>query len=131
MDGSWRTPRRVTWSPSSGTSRKALEQEIVLRWRKTTRFAKNSLMIRALNRLFLDHPREVGESYLHHAAAATRFGFKLARLTACAFTHAVVPGVHKTTVSDEIKRMADDLGYRAQVARECRMKDAGAFDPGL
>lgn len=131
MHGSWRTPRRGTWSASSGTSRKALEQEIVLRWRKTTRFAKNSLMIRALNRLFLDHPREVGESYLHHAAAATRFGFKLARLTACAFTHAVVPGVHKTTVSDEIKRMADDLGYRAQVARECRMKDAGAFDPGL
>jgi hypothetical protein len=88
-------------------------------------------MMRALNRLFLDHPREVGETYLHHAAAASRFGVRLARLSACAFTHAVMPGVHKTTVSDEIKRMADDLGYRAQVARECRMRDAGAFDPGL
>ena len=122
---------RPAWSLSPGASRKGLGREIVRRWSKPTRFAKNSVMMRALNHLFVDHPREVGETYLHHAAAASRFGLKLARLSACAFTHAVVPGVYKTTVSDEIKRMADDLGYRAQVARECRMKDAGAFDPGL
>jgi hypothetical protein len=73
----------------------------------------------------------VGESYLHHFAAATRFSLRLARLSATAFVHAVLPGLHKTTVSDEIKRMADDMGYRAQVARECRMRDAGAWDPGL
>jgi hypothetical protein len=119
------------WSPSPGASRKGLGREIVRRWRKPTRFARIGVMIRALNRLFVEHPREVGETYLHHAAAASRFGFKLARLSACAFTHAVVPGVHKTTVSSEIKRMADDLGYRAEVARETRMKDAGAWDPGL
>lgn len=83
------------------------------------------------SRLFVDHPREVGETYLHHAAAAARFGLKLMRLSGCAFAHAVVPGVHKTTVSTEIKRMADDLGYRAEVARETRMAEAGAFDPGL
>lgn len=88
-------------------------------------------MIRLLNRLFLDHPREVGETYLHHAGQACRFGFRLARLSICAFIHALAPGVHKTTVSSEIKRMADDLGYRAQIAQECRMRDAGAFDPGL
>ena len=88
-------------------------------------------MIRALNRLFADHPREVGETYLHHATAAARFGLKLVRLSGCAFAHAIMPGVHKTTVSNEIKRMADDLGYRAEIARESRMKDAGAFDPGL
>lgn len=88
-------------------------------------------MIRTLNRLFLDHPRDVGETYWHHAAAASRFALKLARLSGCAFAHAVMPGVHKTTVSNEIKRMADDLGYRAEIARESRMREAGAFDPGL
>lgn len=88
-------------------------------------------MIRALKSLFVDHPREVGESYLHHAGVATRMGMRLARLSGCAFIHAVTPGLHKTTVSSEIKRMADDLGYRAEVARESRMRDAGAFDPGL
>ncbi len=88
-------------------------------------------MIRAFNRLFVDHPREVGETYLHHAGVAARTGLRLAKLSGCAFIHAVAPGLHKTTVSSDIKRMADDLGYRAEVARDSRMADAGAFDPGL
>ncbi|MFC5344982.1 DUF6356 family protein [Brevundimonas staleyi] len=88
-------------------------------------------MIRAFKRLFVDHPKEVGETYVEHAGVATRMGWKLARLSACAFIHAVMPGAHKTTVSTSIKRMADDMGYRAEIAREARMKDAGAFDPGL
>jgi len=82
-------------------------------------------------RLFSDHPREVGESYFEHMAASGRFGFKLLRLAACAFTHAVIPGVFKSTVSDEIKATADTLSGRAEEARECRMKDAGVWDPGL
>ncbi|WGM32488.1 DUF6356 family protein [Brevundimonas sp. NIBR11] len=88
-------------------------------------------MIRALKTLFVDHPKEVGETYLEHAGVATRMGWRLAKLSGCAFIHAVMPGAHKTTVSTAIKRMADDMGYRAEVARESRMKDAGAFDPGL
>jgi len=88
-------------------------------------------MISALHRLFAEHPREVGETYLHHAGVASRTGLRLARLSGAAFIHAVVPGLHRTTVSAEIKRMADELGYRADVARETRMAEAGAFDPGL
>ncbi len=88
-------------------------------------------LIQTSARLFADHPREVGETYGDHFAMAALFGLRLARLSGTAFLHAVVPGVCKTTVSDEIKRMADDLGYRAQIARECRMQDTGAFDPGL
>ena len=88
-------------------------------------------MKRTLNRLFADHPREVKESYLLHMAHSARFGFKLARLSATAFLHALVPGVHKSTVSDEIKCMARDMGGRAEEARECRMREAGVWDPGL
>ncbi|MDP3404029.1 MAG: DUF6356 family protein [Brevundimonas sp.] len=88
-------------------------------------------MIRSLNRLFTDHPREVGETYWHHAGVAARMGVRLAGLSACAFIHGLVPGLHRTTVSGEIKRIADDLGYRSEVAREARMQDAAAFDPGL
>lgn len=88
-------------------------------------------MIQAFKRLFVDHPREVEESYLHHAGVATRMGLRLARLSGCAFIHALVPGAHKTTVSSEIKGMADEMGYRVDIARETRMRDAGAFDPGL
>lgn len=82
-------------------------------------------------RLFAEHPREVGESYFEHMAASGRFGLKLLRLAACAFCHALVPGMFKTTVSDEIKSTAGVMGKRAEEARECRMKEAGAWDPGL
>ncbi|HEV7226995.1 DUF6356 family protein [Brevundimonas sp.] len=88
-------------------------------------------MIRTLNRLFAEHPREVGETYLHHMTASGRFGLRLMKLAGCAFLHALVPGVHKATVSRSICRMADELDGRAREARECRMRDAGVWDPGL
>lgn len=88
-------------------------------------------MIRMLKRLFADHPREVKESYFEHLGHAMGFGLKLARLSATAMLHGFVPGVHKTTVSDEIRAMARDMGGRAEEARECRMRDAGVWDPGL
>lgn len=88
-------------------------------------------MIRTFNRLFVEHPREVGETYLHHMAASSRFGFRLLRLAGLAFLHALAPGVHKTTVSSSIRCMADELGGRAREARECRMRDAGVWDAGL
>jgi len=82
-------------------------------------------------RLFVEHPRQVDETYLEHMAASGRFGFKLFRLSVCAFCHALIPGVFKTTVSDEIKATAKTMGVRAEEARECRMRDAGVWDPGL
>ncbi len=88
-------------------------------------------MSKTFSRLFRDHPREVNETYLEHMAASSRFGFKLIRLAACACTHAVVPRVHKSTVSDAIRGIARDMGGRAEEARECRMRDAGVWDVGL
>jgi hypothetical protein len=88
-------------------------------------------MIQTFNRLFVDHPREVKESYLHHMAASSRFGFRLLKLAGCAFLHALVPGVHKATVSKSICCMAEELDGRAREARECRMRNAGVWDPGL
>jgi len=89
------------------------------------------IMNRLFHRLFVDHPREVDESYLHHMAASSRFGFRLLRLAGAAFLHAIVPGVHKATVSRAICCMADELDGRAREARECRMREAGVWDPGL
>lgn len=88
-------------------------------------------MMRTLKRLFADHPREVGEGYFEHMGQALGFSLRLARLSACALIHAIVPGVHKTTVSSEVKSMARDMGGRAEEARDCRMRDAGVWDVGL
>lgn len=104
---------------------------MALAGRGSARFAVGTDMIRTLNRLFVEHPREVKESYFLHMAHSAQFGFRLARLSATAFIHALVPGVHKSTVSDEIKGMARDMGGRAEEARECRMRDAGVWDVGL
>ena len=88
-------------------------------------------MQKTLNRLFADHPREVNEGYFEHMAAASRYGFRLSRLAGLAFLHAMVPGVAKTVVSEEIRKMAREMGGRAEEARDTRMRDAGAWDPGL
>ena len=88
-------------------------------------------MIRTFHRLFVEHPREVEESYRHHMATSSRFGFRLLKLSGLAFLHAVVPGVHKATVSRAVCCMAVELDGRAREARDCRMRDAGVWDPGL
>ncbi|TPW04823.1 MAG: hypothetical protein FD125_944 [bacterium] len=88
-------------------------------------------MSRTFHRLFVEHPREVDESYFHHMAASSRFGFRLLKLAGYAFMHALIPGVHKATVSKSVCCMAEEMDGRAREARECRMRDAGVWDPGL
>jgi len=88
-------------------------------------------MLKAFEQLFLEHPQEVGETYAEHAAASSRYGWRLLRASACAFIHALVPGLHKTTASDRVRAMAVELNGRAKVAREERMRRAGVYDPGL
>lgn len=84
-----------------------------------------------LRTLFLDHPQEAGETYFQHMRTSAAFGFRLLKLALTAFAHAVVPGVHKTTVSTAIKSMAGDMGGRAEEARQERMRHAGVWDVGL
>lgn len=86
-------------------------------------------MSNPFTRLFFEHPSEVGESYAEHAAASSTYGWRLLRASLCAFAHAIVPGVHKTTASETVKDMARELGGRQMIAREERMRRAGTFDP--
>ena len=88
-------------------------------------------MQKAFEKLFLEHPQEVGETYAEHAAAASRYGWRLLEASACAFIHALIPGLHKTTASDRVRAMAAEMTGRAMVARDERMRRAGAYDPGL
>lgn len=57
------------------------------------------------NRLFVDHPRSVEESYVEHFAVASKFGLTMIRGGLCALVHALVPGWCVTTGSDTIKRL--------------------------
>ena len=86
-------------------------------------------MSNIFHRLFVEHPSEVHESYFHHMGASSSYGWRLLKASMCAFTHAFIPGLHKTSASDCVKEMAGELTGRTLIAREERMRRAGAYDP--
>ncbi len=70
-----------------------------------------------LDRLFLAHPRSVGESYTQHSAFALRIASRLFLAAMAALIHAIVPCLCETTASRIILAMnADIVTRRAQAA---------------
>jgi hypothetical protein len=63
-------------------------------------------------RLFLQHPRSVGESYLEHQRHALGFGFSLLLAALACLIHAVVPGLFVHTGGDAITRLHDRMAAR-------------------
>lgn len=57
------------------------------------------------DRLFLAHPREVGESYGAHRRVALGFSVALFAAAFACLVHALVPGLFKTTASGIIVRL--------------------------
>jgi hypothetical protein len=57
------------------------------------------------NRLFLDHPRDVGESYGEHFATAAGFGVRMVAGGLACIAHAVVPALFVRTASDTVKSL--------------------------
>jgi hypothetical protein len=60
-------------------------------------------------RMFLDHPRSVGESYLEHQRHAFGFGISLLGAALACLVHALVPGLFVRTGSDTIARLHDRM----------------------
>lgn len=65
-----------------------------------------------IDRLFLHHPRAVGESYAEHALVAARIGAAMIVGGLACLAHAVVPAAFKTTGSRTIRRLHAGLGAR-------------------
>ncbi|MEM1274762.1 MAG: DUF6356 family protein [Pseudomonadota bacterium] len=61
-------------------------------------------------RVFLDHPKSVDETYLEHAAFASRFSGKLFAAAFAAAIHAIIPCLFEKTAS----RMVAELYLRTQ-----------------
>lgn len=88
-------------------------------------------MKRSFERLFLDHPRDVGETYVEHMGASAAYGFRLLGMAGAAFVHALFPSLCRTTTSDRVCAMADEIRGRRMTASEARAARHGAYDPGL
>lgn len=67
-----------------------------------------------IERLFLAHPRDVGESYRQHAAIAASFGAKMVLAGAKCLIHAVIPSVFPTAASDQVRSLHRELDARRQ-----------------
>ena len=58
-----------------------------------------------IDRLFLDHPREVGESYSQHFRVATGFGLRMVAGGLATIVHGFVPALFTRTGSSTIKTL--------------------------
>lgn len=65
-----------------------------------------------LARLFIEHPRTVGEGYFEHMRAALGTASRLALATGAAVVHAFVPGLCKTTASTAILALHAEVSPR-------------------
>ena len=58
-----------------------------------------------IRRIFLDHPRTVGETYREHFGVAAGFGAKMIWGGMKAVAHAFVPSICKTSGSDTVRSL--------------------------
>lgn len=72
-----------------------------------------------LNKLFREHPAEVGESYGEHLKAAGGFGLKMIAGGVACIVHAIVPGLFITTGSGTVNRL-----YQQMVAKRAAKRAA-------
>ena len=71
-----------------------------------------------LDRVFLAHPRTVGESYLEHSAFALRIAARLLLAGMAALLHAIVPCLCETTASRIILAMNANIVARRAKAQQ-------------
>ena len=73
-----------------------------------------------IERIFLRHPRSVGESYGEHAATAASFGFAMVAGGLACIVHAVLPTLFTRTASDTVKRLYGQMKARQPAFAEQR-----------
>ena len=66
---------------------------------------------------FTDHPASVGETYAEHFGVATRFGWRLTRGGIGCMVHGLLPFAFKTSGSDTVKELHDQLVAKRSAAR--------------
>lgn len=67
-----------------------------------------------IDRLFLKHPRDAGESYGEHLGVACGVGFRMIGGGLAAVMHGICPALFTTTGSRTIRSLYAELGPRAE-----------------
>lgn len=71
-----------------------------------------------IDRIFLSHPRTVGESYGAHLRTALGFGLAMVTGGMACIVHAVVPAICARTGSDTVKRLYGRMKARQPAFRD-------------
>ena len=74
---------------------------------------------RMIDRLFTEHPRSLGMTWVGHGAGAVRIGAELIGAGCACIVHAAVPGWFTQTAGKTVTRIYDHMAKRK----------AGASDP--
>ena len=64
------------------------------------------------NRLFLEHPRSLGMSWLEHGVGAVKIGGEMIGAGAACIVHAFVPGWFTQTAGKTVQRLHDHMVRR-------------------
>lgn len=72
-------------------------------------------MTALISKLFLEHPRSVGETYAEHQAFAFGFAMRLIGAGMAALIHALLPFAFETTASRMVREIAAELEARRRV----------------
>jgi hypothetical protein len=77
-----------------------------------------------LRRLFTDHPKSVGETYVEHFRAAISFAVRLLAGGAACLVHAVFPFLFKSTGSGFVRELHGRMVInRSRVVAHDRVRD--------
>jgi hypothetical protein len=67
---------------------------------------------KTLDKLFAEHPREIGESYSEHASHAAYIGSRMLLAGFACLVHAVLPGLFIRTASNTVDGIIDLMAKR-------------------
>jgi hypothetical protein len=67
-------------------------------------------------KLFIDHPRAIGETYGQHARTALSFGWRMMTGGLACMVHAIVPGLFVKTASRTVVQLDAEMRGRTPSA---------------
>ncbi len=68
--------------------------------------------MRMIAKLFIDHPRAIGETYGQHARTALSFGARMVTGGLACMVHAIVPGLFVKTASRTVVQLDAEMRGR-------------------
>ena len=69
-------------------------------------------------KLFIDHPRAIGETYSKHARTAFSFGWRMTVGGLACMVHAIVPGIFVKTASRTVVQLDAEMRGRVPTPAE-------------